>query len=273
MLPVPILTYHAANVDGSDYACNDHVAFAQDLRLLDALGHRIVPLQHVVDALLHGLAITERSVAISLDAGTDFDFHDLPHPVHGNQRSMLNILRDFIAQHGEGAQPLLHATAFVVASPAAREDMDRGCLIGKGWYRDAWWNAAVQSGLLGVANHSWDHNHPAVRSTANRPATGTFRCIDHRDLADYQVRQARDYLESTAPNAATGLFAYPYGDANDYLVAEYFPLGESVTGARAAFGTQPGHVGTGANRWHLPRYVCGRDWRSPDDLRHLLRAG
>ena len=26
-----------------------------------------------------------------------------------------------------------------------------------------------------------------------------------------------------------------------------------------------------APRWRLPRYVCGRDWRSPDGLASLLR--
>src|SRR5690606_8365742 len=34
---VPILTYHAVNIAGNDYADNDHVAFAADLRLIDDL--------------------------------------------------------------------------------------------------------------------------------------------------------------------------------------------------------------------------------------------
>lgn len=272
MLPVPILTYHATNVDGNDYGSNDHVAFAQDLRLLDTLGHRIVPLEQVVDALLAGASLPERAVAITFDDGTDFDFHDLPHPTHGVQRSMLNILRDFIGEAGAQAQPLLHATTFVVASPAAREEMDRKCLVGRNWYRDSWWQTAVQSGLLAVANHSWDHNHPTLTSTVARTAPGTFGCIDNRVLADLQVRQARDYIDALAPNAGSSLFAYPYGDTSEFLVAEYFPLGERVTGTRAAFGTRPGHLARGADRWHLPRYVCGADWRSPEELSYLLRT-
>ena len=272
MLPVPILTYHATNVGGNDYASNDHVAFAHDLRLIDALGYRVVPLGQVVDALLHRTGLPDKAVAISFDDGTDFDYHDLPHSTHGVQRSMMNIMHDFIAEFGVSRQPLLHATTFVVVSPEAREEMDRKCLVGSGWYRDTWWKPAVASGLLAVANHSWDHNHGAVTSTSGRRAANTFRCIDDRALADLEIRQARDYIDAVAPNAAAGLFAYPYGDTNDYLLTEYFPLGESVTGARAAFGTQAGRVGLGANRWHLPRYVCGADWHSPDDLTHLLRS-
>lgn len=272
MLPVPILVYHATNVDGNDYASNDHVAFAHDLRLLDSLGFRIVPLGQVVDALLDENVLPDKAVAITFDDGTDFDYHDLPHSKHGLQRSMLNIMRDFIAERGPARQPSLHATTFVVVSPAAREEMDRKCLAGSDWYRDTWWKPAVASGLLAVANHSWDHNHPTVTSTSRRSAAGTFRCIDYLALADLEIRRARDYIDAVAPNAGAGLFAYPYGDTNDYLLTEYFPLGESVTGARAAFGTQPGHVGIGANRWHLPRYVCGANWHSPEELSVLLHG-
>ena len=49
---VPILAYHAINIAGNDYADNDHVAFAADLRLIDDLGLRIVPAHWVVDQLL-----------------------------------------------------------------------------------------------------------------------------------------------------------------------------------------------------------------------------
>ena len=33
-MAIPILTYHAQNIAGNDYANNNHVAFAEDLRLL-----------------------------------------------------------------------------------------------------------------------------------------------------------------------------------------------------------------------------------------------
>ncbi|HVF64207.1 MAG TPA: polysaccharide deacetylase family protein [Casimicrobiaceae bacterium] len=269
---VPVLTYHATNVSGNDYATNDHVALAHDLRTLDALGYRIVPLDRVVDALLHDADLPDKAVALTFDDGTDFDYYDLPHPAHGEQRSLFNVMRDFIAEFGPQQQPQLHATSFVVVSPAARAELDRRCLVGRGWYGEDWWRAATRSGMMAIANHSWDHNHPAVSETSERVAQGTFRCIDERALADFEIRQARDYLDRVAPSRATALFAYPYGDTSEYLVSEYFPLGETVTGTRAAFGTQPDPASRGANRWHLPRYVCGAHWRDSVGLRELLRA-
>ncbi len=267
---VPVLAYHATNVDGNDYATNDHVAFAQDLRQIDARGHRVVALSDVVDALLDGKPLPERSVALTFDDGTDFDFRDRMHPTQGLQRGMLNILLDFIREHGRQRQPQLHATAFVIASPEAREELDRRSMIGAGWWGDDWWPQAVASGLLGVANHSWDHNHDVVSAALPRSATGTFRCIDTWALADLEIRQARAYIDQKAPNAAADLFAYPFGETNAFLLDEYFPAGPSRTGTRAAFSTEPAHVTGGANRWNLPRYVCGASWRTPEGLAHIL---
>jgi hypothetical protein len=196
---VPVLAYHATNIDGNDYATNDHVAFAQDLQRIDALGYRVVALSDVVDALLNDALLPERSVAITFDDGTDFDFHDRMHPTHGLQRGMLNILLDFIHEHGAQRQPRLHATAFVIVSPQAREELGRRSMIGAGWWNDDWWPHAIASWLLGVANHSWDHNHDLVSTAPARSATGTFRCIDTWVLADFEIRQARAYIDRKLP--------------------------------------------------------------------------
>ena len=40
---VPVLTYHANNITGNDYASNDHVALAHDLRALHRKGLRMHP--------------------------------------------------------------------------------------------------------------------------------------------------------------------------------------------------------------------------------------
>src|SRR6185312_11590224 len=95
VLRVPVLTYHAVNIAGNDYANNDHVAFAADLRLITDLGLRIVPLHWVVDQLL-GTADRDlsRCVALSCDDGSDFDFFDLVYPTHGPQRSLFNCMTD-----------------------------------------------------------------------------------------------------------------------------------------------------------------------------------
>jgi peptidoglycan/xylan/chitin deacetylase (PgdA/CDA1 family) len=272
MYPTPVLTYHSANIDGNDYRTNNHVAFSEDLRLLDSLGFRILPLIQVVRALLDNVELGPRAVALTMDDGTDFDYHDLPHPYQGPQRSMMNIMRDFHAEYGPERQPSLHATAFVIVSPTARHEIDRTNMIATRWYNDDWWRPASTSGYMSIANHSWDHNHPDVPRELPRRATGTFNCIDSFELAQLEVRRAHDYIYSIAGPSAEMLFAYPYGEPSDYLIETYFPLGESVTGTVAAFGTEPAHLRHNSNRWNLPRYVCGLHWNSQNDLMHILKG-
>lgn len=270
---VPVLTYHAFNIAGHDYASNDHVAFAADLELITRLGWHVVPLHRVVDALSdQAETLPARAVAITFDDATDFDFHDLPHPQFGQQRSMLNILRDFAARQ-PGAQAQLHATSFVIASPEARAVMDRRRLFGRQWMNDDWWRAAADSGLMGIANHSWDHTNEALDVVAQRnQEKGNFFCIDTEADADAQIRRAAEYIAARVPNASASLFAYPYGHVNDYLPREYFPR-QARSGApfvRAAFGTSAGFITAESDRWNLPRFVCGWHWKSAEQLAAIL---
>ena len=272
---IPVLTYHSQNIAGSDYANNDHVAFAEDLRLLTATGWNVVPLASVVGRLSQpNTAWTGKAVAITFDDGSDFDYADLPHPVAGMQRSMLNILRDF-KNLNPGAQPTLHATSFVVVSPDAREILDRTCMLGTHWWNHAWWPDAVATGLMDIGSHSWDHCHETLPHIAQRDQQkGNFWGVDTEADADAQIREAAAFINRICPNAGAKLFAYPYGHANDFLVREYFPrqgrdpLRCFVTGA---FGTQPEPVSRGSNRWNLPRFMCGHDWKSSEELAAILR--
>lgn len=271
---VPILTYHAVNIAGSDYADNDHVAFAADLRLIDDLHLRIVPVHWVVEQLL-GVADRDLAhcVALTCDDGSWFDYHDLDHPLHGRQRSLFNCLVDFRADRGRAAQPDLHLTSFVIASPDARAHIDRVCLVDRGWMGDQWWRAAQASGLVAIENHSWDHNHVAVPETVQREQVkGSFVPIDTYAEADAEIRQASDWLDAHLPARPTRLFAYPYGETNDYLLDEYLPGFVDEHRLQAAFGTTPAPVEPDSSRWNLPRYVCGHHWRSPEALEDLLRG-
>ena len=267
----PILTYHGVNVAGNDYASNDHVALASDLETMDRLGWRIVPLPGVVARWLAG--DTEwagaRTLAITFDDGTDFDWRDLPHPVHGLQRSLHNCLADFRAA---GPRPRdAHATSFVVVSREPREHIDRVGLAGRGWWTDAWWSTAAASGHAAIASHSWDHNHDLVAHLMSRArATGTFRSIDSYALAEDEIAHATAHLRRVAPNPGDRLFAYPYGESNDYLVREYFPRNHVRIGVDAAFADGAKPMSVGDDRWSLPRFICGRDWSSPDGLEALL---
>jgi peptidoglycan/xylan/chitin deacetylase (PgdA/CDA1 family) len=266
---VPVLTYHSNNVGGNDYAANDHVALAQDLRLILRKGLRIVPLARVVDVLLGDAppATVENAVAISFDDGSWFDWYDIDHPTCGPQRGFAGILRDFTAQTGAD----VHATSFVIVSPHARTVLDRTCLVGRGWWGDDWWPAAQREGLFAIESHSWDHNHATLPLTVQRDQRkGTFRTIDTHADADAEIRQASAWLDMHCAPHRASLFAYPYGESNDYLVEDYLPRHVAEHRLRAAFATAPRPVEADSPRWLLPRYVCGQDWSDPARLDRLL---
>ena len=272
---IPILTYHALNIEGNNYLGNDHAAFREDLRLLTALGWQIIPLAEIVQLLIDPHAVWPvKCAAITFDDGTNFDFEDLPHPSAGLQRSMLNIMRDFTIAHPQ-AQPTMHATSFVIASKDARETMDRTCILGRGWMRDNWWPSAVASGFFHIANHSWDHCHDSLAHIVQRDQLkGTFAGVDNIADADAQIKVAAESIGRVAPNPGVSMFAFPYGIANPYLLEEYLPQQAETGGGqfvRAAFSTEPAPVTRDTNRWWVPRYVCGHHWKSTDELKAILR--
>ena len=271
-MKVPVLAYHSMKIHGNAYADNDLVALASDLETIHARGFRIVPLAHLVAEWrrLPSAWDGQRIVALTCDDGGDFDFEDLPHPTAGTQRSVLNILRDFHARHRD-ASP--HMTSFVIVSPEARRELDRTCMIGRGWWNDTWWREAAASGFMHIANHSWDHNHDALPERfSHGVARGTFRTIDTQPLADAEIRVAQSFLVQQAPNPGNALFAYPYGESSEYLVAEYFPRFAPQLGLTAAFSDGPDFFGADANPWKIPRFVFGRDWKSRAGLEAILAA-
>ncbi|HET6264624.1 MAG TPA: hypothetical protein VFD95_07195, partial [Usitatibacter sp.] len=191
---VPVLTWHSMNVAGPDHATNDHVAFREGLEALHRLGMRVVSAMDVARALVEGrIDELAGSVALTFDDGSDFDFHDLPHPRWGPQRGMMRILEDFRARHGLAAQPRLHATGFTIVSPEARAELDRTCMIGCRWWNDDWWEAAEASGLMSVESHGWDHNHDSLARTVARAPRGTFNLATRED-ARAEIAQASSWL-------------------------------------------------------------------------------
>jgi hypothetical protein len=271
---IPVLTYHALNIAGNDYASNDHVAFAADLRLIDDLGLRIVPLHWVVDGLLgQGERALEGCVALTSDDGSVLDFHDVEHPTHGPQRSLYNALLDFARERGDQVQPDLHLTCFVIASAEAREHLDRNCLDGRGWMSDRWWRQALATGRIAIENHSWDHNHAAIPLPGiGGMQRGSFHPVDNRERADAEIAAAAHAIDAVIAPQRTSLFCYPFSQTNDYLCREYFAQYETVHGMRAAFGDGATPVTPSSDRWNLPRYICGHHWKSPDQLRAILRG-
>lgn len=261
-------------IGGNDYGNNDHVAFAHDLERINALGFEIVPLHEAVGHWARGTGAWDerRIVALTCDDGPDFDFHDLPHPIAGVQRSMINIMRDFRARHRR-EQPGLHLTSFVIASPSAREALDRTCMNGRGWWNDGWWPAAVASGLMGIGNHSWDHNHDSLPYPApGGIERGSFQAIADEAQARYQIDQAAALLRARVPNPAAALFAYPYGKSVEYLKSEYLPRHAARLGLMAALADDALPLTAGCNPWQIPRFVFGRDWKVPEELDYVLTA-
>ncbi|MEJ8568793.1 polysaccharide deacetylase family protein [Elongatibacter sediminis] len=266
MLKVPILTYHSQNVQGESTADNDHAALATDLPAIYAAGFRVVPLDRLVDALDRGKAPRElkRAVVLSFDDGCDFDVRDIDYPGHGMQRAFAAILKG-VRQAVPPARDL-HATTFVIASSEARQSIDAGSLFGHGWISDDWWEATDRGGLIAVENHGWDHNHPDLEGDDR----GSFHAVDTHEQCLEQVVRAAGTIA-----ARTGrwprYFAYPFGESSRYIRETFFPEFPAVHGCRAALGTDPGPVTAKSNRWDLPRYVCGRDWTTPDELIALLK--
>jgi hypothetical protein len=269
---VPVLAYHAVNIAGNDYASNDHVAFAADLRQIDDLGLRIVPLQWVVDQVTGAARRNlERCVALTCDDGSAFDYRDLVYPNHGPQRSLFNCLLDFVAERGAQAQPDLHLTAFVIASPEARERMDQACLAGLGWMGEEWWYEAHESGLMAIENHSWDHNHPCLDAPGiDGMPRGSFLEVDNPVRAEAEIAAATRYIDARIAPGRTRIFCYPFSHVPDYLRTVYFPRHAGEHGMLAAMGDGAQPVTQDSDRWNLPRYICGWHWKSSEALAEIL---
>ena len=259
--PALVLCYHSTNVNGHDYAANDHVALRADLGAIEERGLRVV---HALDAVREPLCDAPR-VAITFDDGMILDAIDFEHPRWGHQDSFLRILSEY---HGAGGQRCV-AASFVIASPAARAELDRKDFLGLNVWHDDWWPEAVASGHLTIQNHSWDHNHPSLeRSVQRNNQRGSFRCIDTEADALAEIAQASDYIEQRCGRRPT-LFAYPWGEDNPYLVNQFLPQYAARLGIEGAFVTSTPTHGE-FDRWRIPRPVCGSDWRSPDEFLALL---
>jgi len=273
--PIPVLTYHALNARDKDYASNDHVALEEDLKLIRRLGFKVARLADIARLTwgeAHSQFDSGHWIGLSFDDGTDFDYLDIEaHPYLGYVKSFYTILKESGAAGDHGWQRPT-GTAFVIASPEARAVLDRTCIAGLNQMRDVWWAEAARTGVLEIGNHSWDHTHPSLDKVAQRnQQKGTFIGIDNFADADAQIVQANAYIKRLTEELATPLFAYPYGETNDYLIHDYFPSNMKRHGLIAAFSTGGECVTCDSNRWNIPRFVCGHHWNTPEGLELILR--
>lgn len=266
----PILTWHSINVLENTYAGSDLIAFAEDLRLLDRSGWTIQPLRTALDQLATG-RLKPKTVVLTADDGSRMDFEEFDHPTCGPQNSMIGLMREFSDQT-TSERHHLHLSCFVIASPEARAELDRTDYMSLGVWPDHWWRPANDSGLISIESHSWDHNHGSLSQTVQHDnRRGDFRWIETFTECHAEVDQASDYIEKISGRRPL-FFAYPYGQASDYIRNDYLPRHGPDIGLKAALGCDPAPVTTASDPWYLPRFVCGRDWKSPEELETLLHG-
>jgi peptidoglycan/xylan/chitin deacetylase (PgdA/CDA1 family) len=272
-----ILTYHPIHITENTYAGNDILALDSDLAAIERFGIPIRSLDQIFtcpgsESLLNE-QLTGPVVSITFDDGSIFDFIDHAHPTCGPQVSAASVLRKNATRYRTLAATRPLASTFVIASPNARNELDKVDYFGGGYWPDYWWQEAGQDGILGVESHSWDHNHPSLSCSQQRDnVRGTFKNIETVEEAEAEIAQSIEYISDRAM-ARPKFFAYPWGEANDFLVNEYLPHRGVELGLRAALSGAPtasGYVTDHSNRWLIPRFICGDDWKSEGDLERLL---
>jgi hypothetical protein len=268
---IPVLTWHGYNVFGNSYETNDLIAFRDDLETIAEAGFAIVSLASVARWVRgeHDFsALGKPVVALSCDDGTDYDWRDMRHPEHGAQTAFATTLRGFRSRHAAYADANL--TSFVITSPSARAQIAHGAMNSQNALNDDWWVQAVSSGLIAIESHGWDHNHPAVSPVLQREQrTGDFFAIDTFTECDAHLRASANFIESRAGRRPQ-LFAYPWTQSSNYLRFEYMPKFAENHGTIAAFGGQSDYISRQSDRWYLPRFVFGPDWRSKQQLLEIL---
>ena len=271
---IPVLAYHSHRIAGTSYETNDHVALAHDLRMIHARQFTFIPLRQIAAWVIrHTQELPVRTIGLSCDDGANADYYDCDHPAYGPQRSFYNILQDFQTEMGTAAQPLLHMTSFVIASPGVRRELDARCLAPLGLHgmTDDWWAAAAQSGLFGIENHSWDHNHPEASWVCEaEQRSGDFGQIDSYAECRSEIQQAAAFIRAKIKPVWPSLLAYPWGQASPYLRETYLPAHQTAHRMQAAFGANGGYVTASSSRWSLSRFVSGSGWTTPDELGAIL---
>lgn len=274
--PIPVLCYHSWTIHGPSYNKNDHAALSKDLNILARNGYEILPVPTLV-ALLRGEIAAEplvgrKLVCLTFDDGRDEDFHDIYSRKYGEVASFHSLLKNstpWLPQYSHGPR----AVSFVIASPDARAVLDHTCGNGQDGWRDSWWRECAAEGLLGIANHSWDHVHDTLESVRQRDnIKGSFFEIKSFEDAEAQILEAQQYIQSKTDGRSLPYFCYPYGHVSHYLRDTYFPKHHGRVGIVAAFSTAGESVTEESCIWAVPRFVCGEHWKSPGEFSELLTA-
>lgn len=272
-LSIPVLCYHSWRL-GAGYGDNDHIALAADLRTLAARGYQPISLTAIARLLRAEIPLSaafgKRLIGISFDDGHDSDFYSFSDTTGKPQPAMVDLLAAYAPKLPRwDSGPM--ATSFVIASSAARQAIDQHSQLDPFQRHEQWWSTACDADLLGVANHSWDHTHPAVAQVRQREnQTGNFWGVDTFADAEGQIAAAQHYLIALTQNRQQPLFAYPYGEVPEYLAHHYLPEQQRQLGLIGAYSTAGSIVDASCSPWFIPRLVCGWHWCSEQDFARLL---
>ncbi len=261
-LKIPVLLYHSGNITGNTYQDNDTIAFKADLKTIEQQNITIISAKTLVDYLYGSIDLDseKKYLVITLDDGVNLDFVDSKYPKSDTQESFYTSIKN--------ANTFVHITSFVIASPKARETMQKTCLENHPLLSHDWWQSAAKSSHFSIENHSWDHVHPTLESVKQKDGIkGDFSSVNCFEDADNQIRKSSEYIESII-GCKTTLFAYPFGHYNEYLTEEYFPKKQKQI--RAAFTCEPQYVNKDTNVWKIPRFICGANWSNTEELLKIL---
>ena len=274
-LAIPVLCYHSWTI-GKDYQSDDHLALESDLHTLEERGYKILPLAVLVDLIRGRISPSEfkaqKLVCISCDDGKRYDYFDCRREDGSVIKSFRRLLfesKSSLPNAYRGAR----ATAFVICSEEARRELSVAFNESYERWTDSWWLSSAREGILGIANHSWDHLHDAleaVRQEKNKK--GSFFEIQTLSDADAQIADAQATLKALTAGQNEAIFGYPYGHVSTYLRDEYFPEFGAGMGLTGAFSTGGDFASLSSNVWDIPRFVCGFHWKSAADFNHLLDA-
>lgn len=270
---IPVLCYHSWTI-GDSYKTDNHLAMEQDLIELAKRGYQILPVERLVSVLKGdepASAIAHNKlVCITFDDGKRWDFYD-GYRKDGSQiksfRTILSESRSAVPTFLSGAR----SVAFVIASPEERLNLSLAVNEPYSVLTDDWWQKSAAEGIVGIANHSWDHLHVAltnVRQADNKK--GSFFDIETYADAKGQIIDAQSVVDRITGNRSVPVFGYPYGHVSSYLKESFFPEHGNRIGINGALSTAGKPVDNECCIWDIPRFVCGYHWKSSADFSTLL---
>ena len=200
--------------------------FRAHLETLRKGGYNVLPLSDIVGHLRNGTPLPERCVAITVD----------------------DAFRSFL----KGGMPLLREYGYPATLFVNSGEMD-----GPDYLNWADLRLLAQEGIE-IGNHSAAHGYLLDRRPGEGPAVW-------RERVKAEITRAQQELTARL-GLAPRLFAYPYGEFSNELIAVVSELGFV-----GAVGQQSGVMGRGQNLFALPRFPAGGSYGKIGEFRERLR--